>query len=577
MSASDGATSRQTPHVSETGDAPIKLVDATVTAELSDADNETLERLDTKDPRWRDIARRVPTRTSVREGLARRKWAKWQAGRVSSQEGSPAPSRDSPIAAEDDTPENAQPQKVVTHPQVEGTDFAGGSADARGRPETGPEGEAGDIQGKTNLPKPYKKKQHKEVSEFDILYENQRGSFMCGIPLYSHSSLLNFDPSPWVTRDLKDSPVNITNAQVPDPTWEWAWKTWYVDMTGDVDEEGWQYSFSFSSKFSWHGTHPWFHSFVRRRRWLRKRTKKHHLLGTDAKPSSMSQAHILTSEYFTIHPKRDRSRSTDRYTGRSSYISTNASLAEPDLSPEEIQDIPSLRRALKFAAVDREKIDAVRRFVSQGGPELTYLKDSIPEIMSFLVFQNSRRQLLSFLKQAAADASKHREEHHFSQDKPEGKEEQKRIDNILAAVEAANKQIDGLEYWSDRKHVLRTSDEDVKQQRPDTAKDLRVSKESNMARKQNPMADDDIKGIPDEAAVGYDPTEKILQRPSATSDDDVETGDGRNEKNEEDVKIDVDEGDKPKREDVGKEEEGEDEPDHEETPVSLPTDAMRVG
>ena len=107
----------------------------------------------------------------------------------------------------------------------------------------------------------------------NVLYENQRGSFFCGIPLYSSNSLLNFDPAGWQTSPFQDSPMNITNSQLPDPSWEWVWRTWYVDMSYDVDEEGWQYSLSFRTGIAWHGNHPWFHSFVRWRRWLRKRVK----------------------------------------------------------------------------------------------------------------------------------------------------------------------------------------------------------------------------------------------------------------------------------------------------------------
>jgi hypothetical protein len=40
-----------------------------------------------------------------------------------------------------------------------------------------------------------------------------------------------------------------------------------------VDEEGWEYSFFFRG-FVWHGTSPWFHSFVRRRRWIRLRRRR---------------------------------------------------------------------------------------------------------------------------------------------------------------------------------------------------------------------------------------------------------------------------------------------------------------
>src|ERR1700753_615986 len=74
-------------------------------------------------------------------------------------------------------------------------------------------------------------------SAIDILYENQRGTFLCGLPFFSSASLLNFDPPPWVTETHAPSAVDITNAQVPDPSWEWDWKTWYVDMSRDVDEE----------------------------------------------------------------------------------------------------------------------------------------------------------------------------------------------------------------------------------------------------------------------------------------------------------------------------------------------------
>ena len=263
--------------------------------------------------------------------------------------------------------------------------------------------------------------------EVDILYENQRGLFFFGIPLYSHSSLLNFDPGPWMTQELKDSAVNITNAQVPDPTWEWAWKSWYVDMSYDVDEEGWQYSFHFARRFAWHGNHPWFHSYVRRRRWLRKRVKKH-ATSFNAKNGSMGAAHLLTTDYFTIHSKRDKNPASnldDVPTARSSWMSPR-SLVDENQIPEEIKDVPSMLRGLKLATIDREKVDIVKKFIDQGGEELAYLEAVIPEIMSFLVYQNSRRQLLQYLKQVAADAQKHCDEHEM-ENEPEDQKETRRI------------------------------------------------------------------------------------------------------------------------------------------------------
>lgn len=216
-------------------------------------------------------------------------------------------------------------------------------------------------------------------SHLDVLYENQRGSFFFGIPLYSHKSLLNLDPAPWVGYDLKDSPVDITNAQVPDPSWEWAWKTWYVDMSGDVDEEGWEYSFSFSATKAWHGTHPWFHSFVRRRRWVRLRAKKAPRRTDKEGRTVFEMAHMFNEDYFTIHSTlvNVRSREPSIGPGSTARASQVHKIEEEEYHFEEIGDIPALMQAVKRAVVDREKLDALKRFVQEGGEELHYLPSKV--------------------------------------------------------------------------------------------------------------------------------------------------------------------------------------------------------
>lgn len=262
-------------------DHEINLVDTTAPETPIEA---TRTRTDSPTGSWRKIGiARIPTRTTVKKELIKRKYARYQESRYS--KGS--------YISEDGADRNQDQQVTSTPPNgVSDVDFA--TRGERGRPQNKEE---------------TKKKHHKPEIAIDVLYENQRGSFLFGIPLYSHSSLLNFDPGPWLNKDFKDSPVNITNAQVPDPSWEWVWKTWYVDMSHDVDEEGWQYSFAFGKQTAWHGTHPWFHSFVRRRRWLRKRVKKHALEPGAPKASNLSAAHRLNAEYFTIHPKREDRKS----------------------------------------------------------------------------------------------------------------------------------------------------------------------------------------------------------------------------------------------------------------------------
>jgi hypothetical protein len=216
----------------------------------------------------------------------------------------------------------------------------------------------------------------KPIRELDILYENQRGWFLFGIPLYSQGSLLNFDPSAWVTQELKDSAVNITNAQLPDPSWKWAWHTWYVDMSGDVDEHGWQYSWSFSSS-AWHGAHPWFHSFVRRRRWVRLRVKKER---APRGRSGFEKAHMLNQDYFTIHPRREGTitSSAARASLSSDYLSRATTKVDEGVGGlEEIGDIPTLMSAFRVAIVDREKMEALKRFIQDGGEELYYLDGKV--------------------------------------------------------------------------------------------------------------------------------------------------------------------------------------------------------
>lgn len=471
------------------------------------------------------LAKRT-TVTSVRERLAQRKYAKWKQERFSSRNLQAKAADDDEIEQRSPDTETGIPPVVVTEDgdrptETETTDFASQSETTE--------------RGRRLPPRTEKKRKHKHRErpyEVDILYENQRGLFFFGIPLYSHSSLLNFDPAPWVTRDFTDSPVNITNAQVPDPSWEWAWKSWYVDMSYDVDEEGWQYSFSFGRKWVWHGTHPWFHSYVRRRRWLRKRVKRYETALNNG-DGSMHAAHILAGDYFTIHPKRDRSpTSTLATAARESYTSQRTATED---APDSIDNIAYLLKSLRLATIDREKVDSVKKFLSQGGEELASLEDQIPEIMSLFVFQTSRRQLLEILQREAAEAQKHRDEHD-AEDRPEGAAESRRTDNLLKAMRAAKNQIGGLDYWSDRKHVLQFSDAAGS---PVEAKyDLRTFDSASIAPiKDNHVAE--IKGIPEQAEVEVDPNYSVVRPEPGRATAATDEGKGKGKAEE----VTTDEGD----------------------------------
>lgn len=200
-------------------------------------------------------------------------------------------------------------------------------------------------------------------SHIDILYENQRGWFVFGLPLFSSRALWNLriDQSPWVDAKFKPSPVNITNAQVPDPSWVWEWKSWYVDMSHDVDEEGWQYSLWFRGG-AWHGNHPWFHSFVRRRRWLRKRVKQ------KLPPKSLVNERLF-GDTFSVGTTLARALTS---AGPASLQNSGESSLD-----EEVRNVPTLMAKLKRAAIDREKIVLINKFIEDGGEELHYLAEQV--------------------------------------------------------------------------------------------------------------------------------------------------------------------------------------------------------
>jgi hypothetical protein len=211
-----------------------------------------------------------------------------------------------------------------------------------------------------------------EGAEYDVLYQNQRGAFVLGMPFFSSKALSQFEPSAWTDGDFEKSRVGVADAQLPDPSWEWAWRSWYVDMGGDVDEEGWEYSFWFWRGCGWHGTHPWFSSFVRRRRWLRKRVRRRGRVGQPP-PGE----HGMNPEYFTIHSDQGRigpdglSRSPSMV-GREWGVEENVPWEEADMS-----DIATLLRALKEAPVDSERISLIKRYLEQGGDDLNYLADEV--------------------------------------------------------------------------------------------------------------------------------------------------------------------------------------------------------
>ncbi|KAI3620221.1 hypothetical protein CBS9595_002188 [Malassezia furfur] len=133
------------------------------------------------------------------------------------------------------------------------------------------------VQGDTSKAQLFPKGYKTELV-YDMLHENQRGIVWFGVAKqFSSQMLLFWDPSPWTDASGANTALDTSTMQLPDPTWEWVHPSWLVDMTCDTDEEGWQYSGSFTGLQMWkrpihfsnsRGLNQWLHKlylFAQRR------------------------------------------------------------------------------------------------------------------------------------------------------------------------------------------------------------------------------------------------------------------------------------------------------------------------
>ncbi|KAB5554560.1 hypothetical protein GE09DRAFT_1121495 [Coniochaeta sp. 2T2.1] len=349
------------------------------------------------------------------------------------------------VEAEPSSPER---RPTTPEPPTAAADHANGSPSAGGDDHTRDHAvvPALEVEGPTPLdesaPRPTPSKRASKQpprhrtpkSAIDILYENQRGGFLCGIPLFASKALGNLDPPPWTNFAHKPSPTDITTAQPPDPSWEWAWPEWKVnhDEDADADEEGWEYSFAFHRRFSWHGP-KWWNSFVRRRVWIRKRVKK---------DSGYVQEDpgMLNAQYFAVRP-------ASASVGSASVAKSQNGDIE-DVEQPDIEDVASLLRAMRASRIDREKIEAIDNYLEHAADDFARLEREMHEIMSLFVFQASRRLLLTRMAHIYDQTTKLIE----GGDSSEKLKEKSK--NLTAAIRHADEEVRRLEYWSDIKEMV---------------------------------------------------------------------------------------------------------------------------
>ncbi|KAI1468121.1 uncharacterized protein F4812DRAFT_429007 [Daldinia caldariorum] len=299
--------------------------------------------------------------------------------------------------------------------------------------------------------KPRPRPSKEAETAIDILYENQRGGFLCGIPLFSSAALGNLDPPPWTNFAHKPSPTDINTAQVPDPSWEWAWPEWRInkDETIDTDSDGWEYSFMFSKKFSWHGP-KWYSSFVRRRTWIRMRIKKGH--GYQMNDPYMSH------EYFSVVSTRTESgrTSTNQLGARISQETSRKSRdtrrdEDEGLVMVDITTVEELMAVLRKSRIDRERLEAIENYIEHCADDMQQLQDYMHKIMSLFVFQTTRKLLLARLIQL-------HDSHVDKKQKGKSLATRQKDENLTAAIKHADEEVRRLEYWSDIKGMTESGE-----------------------------------------------------------------------------------------------------------------------
>ncbi|KAI3328699.1 hypothetical protein F4824DRAFT_392097 [Ustulina deusta] len=354
---------------------------------------------------------------------------------------------------EEPEPGPSQTPRISEHPDHDGVDMESPSQEGSSgiTQNNNPQKRSGRLSTGSREPGGRNPPPKEIESEIDILYENQRGGFLCGIPLFSSAALGNLDPPPWTNFAHKPSPTDIHTAQVPDPSWQWAWPEWRINHDEQIqtDGDGWEYSFMFS-RFSWHPPR-WYSSFVRRRAWIRRRIKIS--MGYQA-----TDEHAMNPAYFTVLAKQQgptpfatmneaERMSMDRQSRRSqgSRRSRERSRGGVDNPPValEIKTTDDLMAILRQSRIDRERLEAVENYISNGTDDLLHLQGHMHEIMSMFVFQTSRKTLLARLTQLHDDVTSERNQ---------GKSAKTpKAQNLAEAIKHADEEVRRLEYWSDIK------------------------------------------------------------------------------------------------------------------------------
>ncbi|KAJ7900352.1 hypothetical protein B0H14DRAFT_2673333 [Mycena olivaceomarginata] len=136
-----------------------------------------------------------------------------------------------------------------------------------------------------------------------VVYENQRGLKIFSSLYYSYSSLLPIDPPPFTYATFLSQTIKEHG------TWRWL-SPWMIDMrsdSGEVQHDGFEYNFAFSTRFKWHPKANSM-SWVRRRRWIRLMMRPAKSKDKKLTPDSLSPNTPVTPAQSILAPDVARNR-----------------------------------------------------------------------------------------------------------------------------------------------------------------------------------------------------------------------------------------------------------------------------
>lgn len=244
---------------------------------------------------------------------------------------------------------------------------------------------------------------HKQNVALDTIVENQRGWFFFGFPYFSDKSLLPWDPSHWSSDT--GTPLNggPREYSVPDETWDWVWHSWYTDMSGDVDDQGWRYAWRFGSS-TWHGSHTWFRSFARRRIWRRLRRKAPSSSVRLQMPERVSLDSRRSSHVDLTNTLSTTTTTTNKALPRPVGPLPTLKIAEEAESDQDMVD--ELVNQMQASRIDRERIQLFITFVnkhSENATMLSILMRQLAKPVATLHFPESKTFLRNKLEPMATN------------------------------------------------------------------------------------------------------------------------------------------------------------------------------